>query len=179
MAACASLNGKFRRFETLTVSVCYNGLSHTFRDFNEASPIMRTSPFRPALLSLSLCTVLLAFAGAASAQAPNQAPPKMDKLDDSDTPITVTTKPGSDKKIVEKRENGRVTEATVTSGPSTYTVKANNINSTAQPGDALGSGNRGPQWTVMEFDIGKKKKKQRDGEAEDDSTTPPPAAPQR
>jgi hypothetical protein len=69
-----------------------------------------------------------------------------------------------------------VVEAKVKSGPSTYTVRPNNPAGTALPGDAMGSANRGPQWTVMEFDIGKKKKKTTDEDGAADNAAPPPAS---
>lgn len=122
--------------------------------------------------------LILALNSVAQAQTPSAAPPKLDKIEEVDTPITVTTKPANERKVTEKREGGQVTEAKVKSGPSTYTVKPKNTNSTtALPGDAAGSANRGPQWTVMEFDIGKKKTKQKEGEAADDTPAPPPAKP--
>ena len=129
---------------------------------------MRTSTIWPVLI-FALC-------GVAQAQTPAATPPKLDKIEDVDTPITVTTKPAAERNISEKREGGRVTQATVKSGPSTYTVKPKDTASTtALPGDAAGSANRGPQWTVMEFDIGKKKTKQKEGEAAEDAPAPPPA----
>jgi hypothetical protein len=127
---------------------------------------MRLSTIWPVLI--------LVLGNAAQAQAPSAAPPKLDKIDEIDTPITVTNKP-KEKAVTEKRDNsGRVTEVKVKSGPSSYTVKPQNTTtSTALPGDAAGMANRGPQWTVMEFDLGKKKTKQKDDEG-DDNTPPPP-----
>ncbi|KQW91771.1 hypothetical protein ASC94_16755 [Massilia sp. Root418] len=131
--------------------------------------MMRASIIWPVLV--------LALSSVAQAQTPSAAPPKLDKIEEVDTPITVTTKPANERKVTEKREGGRVTEAKVKSGPSTYTVKAQNTTSTtALPGDAAGQANRGPQWTVMEFDIGKKKTKQKEDEAADDTPAPPPPA---
>ncbi|MES2113601.1 MAG: hypothetical protein V4578_00545 [Pseudomonadota bacterium] len=133
--------------------------------------MMRTSTLWQVLL-LALC----AHVGAAGAQTPAASnPPKLEKIEEvADDPITVNAKPAAEKKITEKREGGRVTEAKVKSGKSTYTVKPNNPVGSALPGDALGSANRGPQWTVMEFDIGKKKKKTPEEEAADTSVPPPP-----
>jgi hypothetical protein len=130
--------------------------------------MMRTSIFRQ-FLALSL----LALSAAAGAQTPSSAPPKLEKLDESgDAPITVTA-PANEKKITEKREQGKVTEVKVTTGKSTYYVKPNTPAGSAVPGDLTGSANRGPQWKVMEFDLGKKKKDPKEQEAADD--TPPPA----
>lgn len=134
--------------------------------------MMRTSTLWQVLL-LALCAQV----GVASAQTPAAGtPPKLEKIEEvADDPITVNAKPATaEKKITEKREGGRVTEAKVKSGKSTYTVKPNNPVGSALPGDAVGSANRGPQWTVMEFDLGKKKKKTPEEEAADTSVPPPP-----
>lgn len=135
---------------------------------------MRLSTIWPVLI-LALSNAALA---QPQAQTPSTAPPKLDKIDEIDTPITVTNKP-KEKAVTEKRDNsGRVTEVKVKSGPSTYTVKPKNTTtSTALPGDAAGMANRGPQWTVMEFDLGKKKTKQKEDEAEDNVPPPPQQKP--
>ena len=124
---------------------------------------------------LALPLVLLA-AGAAAQSA---QPPQLDQIEEVDNPVTVTAKPGTETKIVEKREGGRVTEAKVRSGGSTYTVKPNTPAGSALPGDAAGSANRGPQWTVLEFDLLAKKKKRsaEEAEKEDGPPPPPPAQP--
>jgi hypothetical protein len=129
----------------------------------------RISNLWPALL-LSL------FAHGAYAQStPSQAPPKLEKIEEiADDPITVTAKPGQESKITEKRDNsGNVTEATVKSGPSTYTLKPNRPVGSSVPGEV----NRGAQWTVMEFDIGKKKKTTKEDDGSTDTTAPPPPPP--
>jgi hypothetical protein len=137
--------------------------------------MMRTSTLWQVLL-LALCAHVGSAGAQTPAQAPASTPPKLEKLEEvADDPITVNAKPAAaEKKITEKREGGRVTEAKVKSGKSTYTIKPNNPVGSALPGDALGSANRGPQWTVMEFDIGKKKKKTPEEEAADTSVPPPP-----
>lgn len=122
---------------------------------------------------LALPLVLLA-AGAAAQSAP---PQQLEKIEEVDNPVTVTSKPGTETKIVEKREGGRVTEAKVKSGKSTYTVKPNTPAGSALPGDAAGSANRGPQWTVLEFDLLAKKKKRSAEEAEKEDGPPPPPPP--
>ena len=132
----------------------------------------RISHLWPALL-------LTLSAHAAMAQStPSQAPPKLEKIEEvADDAITVTAKPGQEGKITEKRDNsGNVTEATVKSGPSTYTLKPNRPPGTALPGDATAGNNRGPQWTVMEFDLGKKKKTTKEEDSAPDTTTAPPPA---
>jgi len=131
----------------------------------------RISTLWPALL-------LTLSAHTAFAQStPSQAPPKLERIEEiADDPITVTAKPAPESKITEKRDNsGNVTEATVKSGPSTYTLKPNRPPGTSLPGDITSGNPRGPQWTVMEFDIGKKKKKTTaDEDSAPDNTVPPP-----
>ncbi|MEC5160882.1 hypothetical protein ACFDR9_002375 [Janthinobacterium sp. CG_23.3] len=129
--------------------------------------MMRISIFRQ-FLALSL----LALSAAAGAQTPSSAPPKLEKLDESgDAPITVTAP--AEKKITEKREQGKVTEVKVTTGKSTYYVKPNTPAGSAVPGDLTGSANRGPQWKVMEFGPGKKKQDPKEQEAADNAPPPP------
>lgn len=120
---------------------------------------------------LALPLVLLA-TGAVAQSAP--PPPQLEKIEEVDNPVTVTSKPSTETKIVEKREGGRVTEAKVKSGKSTYTVKPNTPAGSALPGDAAGMANRGPQWTVLEFDILSKKKKRSAEEADKEDGPPPP-----
>ncbi|MET3132353.1 hypothetical protein AAKU55_002625 [Oxalobacteraceae bacterium GrIS 1.11] len=123
------------------------------------------------ILALSLLTL----SATAGAQTPSSAPPKLDQIEEiGDAPITVTAKPVPRQAITQKSEQGKVTEVKVTTGNSTYYVKPNAQVGNAQPGDAFGSGNRGAQWQVMEFDLGKKKQKQAEEEAAD-KTPPPPA----
>lgn len=130
--------------------------------------MMRTSTLR-TLLALSVLAHT-----AAGAQEP---PRKLEKIEEvGDSPITVAPPAGGEKKIIEKREQGRVTEVKVTSGGSTYHLKPNTPAGSAVPGDAVGGANRGPQWQVMEFDLGKKKKQKDEETAADDAAAPPPPA---
>ncbi|QYF94469.1 hypothetical protein KY495_04430 [Massilia sp. PAMC28688] len=123
---------------------------------------------------LSLC--LLAPAGVAVAQQqPSPTPPKLEVLEDApntkDGRITVTPPPKQPAtRITEKKEGGRVTEVTVKSGKSEYTMKPNIPAGNAQPGDAQSSAIRAPQWTILEFDLNKRKK----AEAEATVDAPPP-----
>ncbi|MES2318096.1 MAG: hypothetical protein V4631_11445 [Pseudomonadota bacterium] len=132
---------------------------------------------KPALLtSLSLC--LLVSAGFASAQQkPSEAPPKLEIIENgADTPITVTPPKTGGAKITEKKEGGRVTEVKVKSGKSSYTLKPNVPAGNAQPGDVTSGTSRGPQWTVLEFDMNKKKKTDPES-VPDAAKAPPPPAP--
>jgi hypothetical protein len=126
---------------------------------------------------IALPLVLLATGAAAQSAPPQQQPQKLEQIEEVDNPVTVSSKPSPQTKIVEKREGGRVTEAKVTSGGSTYTVKPNTPVGSALPGDAAGMANRGPQWTVFEFDVLSKKKKRSAEEAEKEDGPPPPPMP--
>jgi hypothetical protein len=109
-------------------------------------------------------------------QAPSQAPPqRLERIEEgSDTPITVTPPQQTRQKITEKRvDGGRTTEVEVTTGKSTYTMKANPPDAVLQPNDPATGSLRPPQWKVFEFDLFKKKQ----GEAADTAAAPPPPAP--
>ena len=129
--------------------------------------MMRTSTLRP-LLVLSLA----AFMATAGAQ---QTPPKLERIEEPESPITVTPPADKERQVTEKREQGKVTEIKVKSGKSTYYLKPNSAAGSSLPGDAT-SAARTPQWKVMEFDIGNKKKKQKQKEEADSAPTPPPVA---
>ena len=127
------------------------------------------------LRTSTLLTLLALSALAQAQQTPSQVPPKLERIEDgSDTPITVTPK-APEKKITEKKEQGRVTEVKVKSGKSTYTMKPNVPAGNAQQGDGQSSAIRAPQWQVLEFDLSKKKKT--DKEDEPAASVPPPPAP--
>jgi hypothetical protein len=129
-----------------------------------------------APFAVRFAAILLVVA-AGSAGAQTGTPPKLEPVPDTDTPITVTPKKSRETTTTVRREGGRITEETVQAGGSTYTVKPASPNSTQLPGDAGGPQVRGPQWTVMEFDIAKKQK-QRSADAaaaaENAADVPPP-----
>ena len=121
----------------------------------------------------------LAQAGLAAAQQTvNMPPPKMERVDDSDVPLTTAPPRATAPKVAERRENGQVKEVEVTTGKSTYTMKANSPTAVAQPGDPASGTLRPPQWKVMEFDLFRKKQKE-EGEPAGASTAvaPPPPPP--
>ena len=84
-------------------------------------------------------------------QAPDSAPPKLEKLEEGEAPAITIREPDREKKITEKRQQGKVTEVKVQTGGSTYYVKPNEPAGSALPGDAESSANRAPQWQVHEF----------------------------
>lgn len=108
----------------------------------------------------------LAHAGLVQAQQtpPAATPPKLEQIQEgADTPVTITPQQRGKQKITEKRDGGRVTEVQVTTGKSSYTMKAPTPGSVNDQADLTGSKLRPPQWKVLEFDFGKKK--QSDAEA--------------
>ncbi|WP_038496239.1 DUF2782 domain-containing protein [Janthinobacterium agaricidamnosum] len=134
--------------------------------------MMRTSTIWH-ILGLSL---LVYTASAGAQQRPSDAPPKLEQIEDAGDPaVTVTSKP-TEQKITEKREQGKVSEVKVSTGGSTYYLKPSTAAGTSVPGDATSSGNRGAQWQILEFDLGKKKQKQKEEEAADNTPEPPPPA---
>lgn len=97
---------------------------------------------------------------------PSSPPPKLERIEEgTDTPITVTPQQRGKQKITEKREGGRTTEVQVTSGKSSYTMKAPQPGSVNDQPDQAGSTLRPPQWKVLEFDFGKKKQKDQEAAA--------------
>ena len=136
--------------------------------------MMRTSTFRQVLV-LSLMVLAASVSAQTTNPLPSPAPPQMEQLEEmTEAPATVIPPKGdTDTKITEKREQGRVTEVKVTSGGSTYYVKPNAPAGSSVPGDITGSANRGPQWKVMEFDLGSSKKQSKDPEAGDNVPAPP------
>lgn len=110
-----------------------------------------------------------------AAQPANAAPPppRLEKLEEGEAPAITIRKPDGERKIVEKREQGRVTEVKVQTGKSEYTLKANQQAGSALPGDAESSKMRAPQWKVGEFDWGRPKEAKEVDAVQ--VTTPPPA----
>ena len=135
--------------------------------------MMRISKFCQ-IVALSMLSYVN-MAGAQTSTAVTTMPLQLDKIEDtSDPSITVTTTPGKEQKITQKREQGVVTEVKVNSGGSTYYVKPNTPPGASLPGDTFGSANRGAQWQVLEFDLFKKKNSQQ--ETIDNTPAPPEPA---
>ena len=79
--------------------------------------------------------------------------------------------------ITEKREQGRVTEIKVNSSGSAYTLKPNSPAGSSQPGDMTSGNNRGPQWTLFEFDLGSNKTQPKVPDTTDNVPAPVPPPP--
>jgi hypothetical protein len=92
--------------------------------------------------------------------APASTPPKLEKIEEMpDSGITIRKPESNTSKTVEKRVNGKVTEVQVKAGKSNYVVKANPETGNAPKGSVQGDGNRGAQWSILEFG-GKKESKE-------------------
>lgn len=137
------------------------------RVFTSAVPIMMLKFKLLPVLALTL----LAQSAVVFAQNVSAVPPKLEPIDNvDDTPITVTAKTAPKNTIEEHREQGRVTEAKVTSGPSTYYLRPNQD---PQANDIPGRNLSGPQWKVMEFNLGSKKKTTHEPVEVDNTPAPP------
>jgi hypothetical protein len=139
---------------------------------------------RTSLVWKLLVLGVLAQAGLAQAQqTPSSAPPKLERVPEgADTPITTVPRAperGGPAKVVEKRNDGRITEVQVTSGKRTYTMKANPPDAVSQPGDPASGNLRPPQWKVLEFDFGKKKQAAEAAETAGEAPPSPPPPPSK
>jgi hypothetical protein len=134
-----------------------------------SSTIMRTFQFWP---TLTFCIAGITALPASAQQPPSSAPPKLEKLEEGEAPEITIRKPDTERKVIEKRQQGKVTEVKVQTGGSTYYVKPNASVGSALPGDAESSSNRAPQWQVMEFGGPRPEK-----EAEPPQTLPPASQP--
>lgn len=145
---------------------CYNGLN-----------IYKVTIMRKSAIWKLLAAGVFAQSAIALAQtAPSQAPPKLERIEESkDAEITITPRRDA-RAITEKREGGQVKEVQVTTGKSTYSMKGANP-ATASTGNAEGAGStlRTPQWQILEFDLSKKKQSEREAEAAAAAAAAPPA----
>jgi hypothetical protein len=136
---------------------------------------MRTFEVRHIVIA---CITACAIPFPAGAQpAPDNAappPPQLEKLEEGTPPAVTIRKPEQRSTVTEKRApGGKVTEIKVTSGKSTYYLKPNDPAGSAAPGDTQGSTNRGAQWEVMEFDLGRRAQQKKEAQAADAAPTPP------
>jgi hypothetical protein len=115
---------------------------------------MRTFKVWPiATVCLAASFILLQ---ARAQQAADNAPPRLEKLEEGEAPAITIRPPDGAQKITETRKQGAVTEVRVNSGNSTYYLKPNRPAGSALPGDAQSSSMRAAQWEVLEFGHPKK-----------------------
>lgn len=132
--------------------------------------MMRTST---SSLLILLCSTFAAMPAITLAQANKAAPPTMQRLEEGEAPAITIRKPDGSKKITEKREQGVVTEVQVQSGKSNYKLKQSAGAGNAAAGDAQSNTVRAAQFTVKEFDFGRKP----ETEKKEDASLQPARAP--
>ena len=98
----------------------------------------------------------------------------MQRLEEGETPAITIRKSDSGKKVTEKREQGVVTEVQVKSGKSNYKLKQSAGAGNAAAGDAQSNSVRAAQFTIKEFDLGRKPAEE---VKEDTSLQPAPPPP--
>lgn len=123
---------------------------------------MRTFPVR---LIATACLAVMALPLMTHAQQPAEAPPppKLQPLEEGEPPEVTIRPPEQQRRITETRApGGKVTEIKVSTGGSTYILKANDPAGDGQQASAL----RGAQWEVLEFDLRRAPQQKAEGEAE-------------
>jgi hypothetical protein len=126
---------------------------------------------------IAVCVAGYAYCLPVAAQQADQnaAPPKLEKLEEGAAPAVTIRGSESGQKMIQKREQGRVTEVKVKSGNSTYYLKPNVPAGSAVPGDAQSDTTRPAQWKVLEFDLQREQDK-KEAAAKATSVPPPPDA---
>jgi hypothetical protein len=145
------------------------------RRISDTNPddIMRSIKVWPIAAGLVASCATILPAAAQQGNAP--PPPRLEKLEEGEEPAVTIRKPGEERKIEEKRApGGKVKEVKVTKGKNTYYLKPNEP---AAGSDQEGAANRGAQWEVMEFDLGRRKVKEGEPEQQAAPAAPPPAQP--
>lgn len=143
-----------------------------------SSPANRLGPLTP-LLTLPLLACLMS--GALAQNAPAPMPPRLEPLPESQQPNLTTPAPAirpgdSDNRpgTTDLRDNsGAVVETQVRTPVSKYTVRPNRQVGNAQPGDAQSTGNRGAQFKIGEFGLGRQKKQDASPQTLPSSKSPP------
>jgi hypothetical protein len=133
---------------------------------------MRTST---STLFTLLLTVFLTTPAITQAQTSKAAPPTMQRLEEGETPAITIRKSDSGKKVTEKREQGVVTEVQVQSGKSNYKLKQSAGAGNAAAGDAQSNTVRAAQFTIKEFDLGRKPAEEVKEDTSLQPAPPPPA----
>jgi len=132
---------------------------------------------KPSIACWVICTAaslagVPLFASAQQGEPPR--PPVLEKLDEGQPPeVTIRPTP-SQPTIIERRAQGKVTEAEVQTGSSTYIVKANDQPGSIQPGEGQSTATRVPQWKILEFDFGARKERPEPTQPSADVPPPPP-----
>lgn len=78
-------------------------------------------------------------------------PPQMERLEEGEAPAVTIRQPDTQKKITEKKSQGRVTEVKVQTGSTTYYAKPNDPAGSAMRGDAQTDTTRPVQFEIGKF----------------------------
>jgi hypothetical protein len=162
--------------------VCYN--VYIWRSARHGG---RLPPFSAKIMKSSLSTTSQALLAAAVAflflpvvtQAQtSDAPPKLEKIDELESPATSPAPTQEDdpsqpvrRQIIETRERGEVTSIEVRGPRHSYYIDPGEQPGTVISGDAQSGTLRTPQWKIFEFDW------KRSSETNNIDTQPAPAAP--
>lgn len=79
------------------------------------------------------------------------APPQMERLEEGEAPAVTIRQPDTQKKITEKKSQGKVTEVKVQTGTTTYYAKPNDPAGSAMRGDGQSDTTRPVQFQIGEF----------------------------
>lgn len=115
--------------------------------------MLRTSKFLPLLTLLAAGTAL---AQQQAPATPPAAPQQVEPIEKGAEPPLIPPKEPTTR-IVEKKVGGEVVEATVTAGPSTYTLRPNKPVGTAEVGEVSAGPSRAPTWSILQFGTRKPK----------------------
>lgn len=133
------------RFATMNHIGFLSTTAHTY--------IMRTSKFW-SLITISVAAIATPLIVSAQSTAPTKdfapAPPQTQRLEEGEAPAVTIRQPDTQKKITEKRSQGKVTEVKVQTGKTTYYAKPNDTPG-AMRGDGQSDTNRPVQFEVGTF----------------------------
>ena len=132
---------------------------------------------RPSKFSqfLGLCGGAALLVMHLSAQAVDQTPPNLQKLDEGSSNDVTIRQPNKKTRTIEKRKQGVVTDVEVHTGKSTYHLKQDAGAGNAMSGDAQSTHLHPAQFQIHEFDLfGKKETKVVESAATADVPPPPP-----
>lgn len=116
--------------------------------------IMRTSKFW-SLITIATAAIATPLIVGAQSTPPSQdfapAPPQMQRLEEGEAPAVTIRQPDTQKKITEKKSQGKVTEVKVQTGKTTYYAKPNDPAGSAMRGDGQSDTTRPVQFQIGEF----------------------------
>lgn len=112
-----------------------------------------------SLLTISVAAIATPLLVSAQSNAPAVAqfggsappPPQTQRLEEGEAPAVTIRQPDTQKKITEKKSQGKVTEVKVQTGKTTYYAKPNDAAGSAMRGDGQSDTNRPVQFQVGEF----------------------------